>query len=81
MLLNFIKILYCRPVMMELPGGENIISIRAEKVDELTSLPIIVHNVTVLPNLKYVMHTNGMELSVRKVSQVMFDSFRTVKLV
>jgi len=68
MLLKFLQTLYFRPVVMELSGGEKIISIRNEKIDELTGLPIIVHNVTVFPNLKYVMHINGMELSVRKVS-------------
>lgn len=53
--------------MMQLPGGGKVISIRIEEVDEVTGLPTIVNNVTVYANASFLMHTNGLQLSVRKV--------------
>lgn len=53
--------------MMQPPGGEQLVSIRTEEVDNATGLPIIRNNVSVYSNLNFVMHTNGLQLSTRKV--------------
>lgn len=60
---------------MKLPGGDKLISIRVEEVDQATGLPAIVNNVTIYANISFVMHTNGMQLSVRKVSIFSFANF------
>ncbi|KAG0713424.1 hypothetical protein GWK47_001858 [Chionoecetes opilio] len=56
--------------MMQLSGGEKLMTIRAEEVDEVTGLPIILCNVTIYANPNFVIHGNGAQLSLRKVADI-----------
>lgn len=56
--------------MMQHSRGDKQISIRTEKVDEATDLPVIVNNVIIYANVSFVMDTNGVESSLRKVKTI-----------
>lgn len=56
--------------MMQHSRGDKQISIRTEKVDEATGLPVIVNNVIIYANVSFVMDTNGVESSLRKVKTI-----------
>ena len=59
---------YFSLVIIQLPGGDRVLSIRTEEIDPMSDLPVIVKNVTVYSKLTYVMRANGVRLSVGKVS-------------
>ena len=43
------------------------ITIRREKLDDILGMPVIQKNLTIYPNLSYRMHSDGVEISTRKV--------------
>ncbi|KAF0314767.1 Transposable element P transposase [Amphibalanus amphitrite] len=55
--------------MMQHRGG-TLMSIRIEEVDEATGLPVIISNVSVYGDLTYKMHSNGVLVSDKKMTDI-----------
>ncbi|XP_043226414.1 uncharacterized protein LOC122383743 [Amphibalanus amphitrite] len=59
-----------RAVVMHQPEGDKLISIRTEEIDAMTGLPLITSNITVYSDLRYKMHSNGVQLSIKETSDI-----------
>ncbi|KAF0300946.1 Transposable element P transposase [Amphibalanus amphitrite] len=55
---------------MHQPEGDKLISIRTEEIDAMTGLPLITSNITVYSDLRYKMHSNGVQLSIKETSDI-----------
>ena len=53
--------------MMEMSEGQEVLSIRREIFDGITSSPIITHNVSVFENLNFKIQVDGLLFPANKV--------------
>ena len=59
-----------RTVEMSLPDGEIALSLRIEKVDMTTGMPIIRHNLTIFSDLHFKLHQDGIDITVKRMNDI-----------
>ena len=59
-----------RAVEMSLTDGEIALSLRIEKVDMKTGMPIISHNLTIFSDLHFKLHQDGIDITIKRMNDI-----------